>query len=176
MLSHRSRECSNGNMRGMKWRVTYLCHHSTKTRQGVTATSRPRGPVDLVIIEEGECVGAIRHQDGLEGVHLQDGNAQSHDLHSPGGPGPREVLPSPCALPTHRQLRAALQPGPPALTPLWICSHLQWEKQDMWDCASKREIAWDKPRVWLSVRLHLWLLPDRKFRGPAKRVIMWKHL
>ena len=56
-------------------RTTYLCHHSPKARQGIAATGRPSGPVDFIIIEECECIGAIRHQDSLEGVHLQDGKA-----------------------------------------------------------------------------------------------------
>lgn len=57
----------------MKWRATYLCHHSAKAGQGVTAARRPSGPVDLIIIEERKRVGSVGHQNSLEGVHLRDG-------------------------------------------------------------------------------------------------------
>ena len=60
-----------------------------QARQGIATTCSPSGPVDLVIIEERECEGAIRYQDGLEGIHLQDENGWvrgSHDPHSPSSP------------------------------------------------------------------------------------------
>lgn len=58
--------------------TTYLGHHAPKARQGIATTRGPSGPVDLVIIEEREGVGAIRYQDGLEGIHLQDENGWVH--------------------------------------------------------------------------------------------------
>lgn len=75
--------------RRMTQSTTYLRHHSPKARQGIATTRSPSGPVDLVIIEERECEGAIRYQDGLEGIHLQDENGWvwgSHDSHSPSSP------------------------------------------------------------------------------------------
>lgn len=89
MLSSIRRECSaSETRRRMRWRTTYLCHHSPKTCQGIATACRPCGPVDFIIIEECERIGAIRHQDGLEGVHLQDGNGWSQDLPGPGAPLP----------------------------------------------------------------------------------------
>lgn len=86
----------------MKQRTTHLCHHSPETSQGVTTARCPSGPVDFIVIEERECIGAIRHQDSLEGVHLQDGKAWPHDSRSPGAPVPAAALPTP------KQHRAAL--------------------------------------------------------------------
>lgn len=95
----------------MSQRTTYLGHHSPKTRQGITAARRPSGPVDFVIIEEREGIGAVRHQDGLEGVHLQDANGWvGSGLTSPGAPLPSSssLYPAPSPL---KQLRAAPTPA-----------------------------------------------------------------
>lgn len=99
------------NTQRMTQSTTYLRHHSPKTCQGIATTRSPSGPVDLIIIEERECVGAIRHQDGLEGVHLQDENGWvwgSHDSHSP--PSRQSQLPSPSPLLTPKLPRAAARP------------------------------------------------------------------
>ena len=82
-----------GNRVDMKWRATYLCHHSPKAGQGVTAARCPSGPIDFIIIEERECIGSVRHQDSLEGVHLQDGRGWSHDF-----PSQKLLSPAPSTL------------------------------------------------------------------------------
>lgn len=108
MLSKASKGCSDLNLQEDETGNPYLCHHTPKACQGVAATRCPGCPVDFIVIKECECVGAVGHQHGLEGVHLQNvQNKLRSSSPSGGSPPPHPITtmdPPPTLHPTPEQL------------------------------------------------------------------------
>lgn len=89
--------------------ASYLCHHTSKACQGVTTTGCPSSPVDFIVIKERERVGAIGHQHGLEGVHLQNVQNKLRSSSPVVAPLPPQPLCTPPTLhPTPKHRRPAL--------------------------------------------------------------------